>query len=599
VVGLALNFLLARAETDMLSPVEDFWLRWHVEHSSEQLAGRARLVLEAEAGASPSQVAATLGLSPQAAEGLLADFQHDGLATFPRPSVRLDQLIQLDTSDDHPRRQYVAHQAKRLFNDTQPLHHLPRKARQLLEAAAMLPVVTPPVSGGRSPQRDMPLLDGAVLADLGPTEQAIISCVLHLQHRGFRADRDPVFKPLRPAAQIQARYLAALLQVATQLDHAGARSTTLKGAELRAEAVVLRLMGPKAQADGAYACRKAWLWRPVFHTNLEFAIGPLAQEAATGQPAVGADRDEPAGAVFGRQLAAALRKWEPRQPGDPASDFLAFSDPLAGVGQALAAVGAFASMLKRRPVKNVKRQLRVLYGQFATVVAQQKALSDLETYMSGRPAAAIAELEALRDAWERAGRQRQNAMRALLESEETARLHASLTHMARTPPVRRRQATSLRVAAPVLLEELCAEVAEHQDKVVMDRPETYRRYQERLARLAWTLEALGANGTSGGEASRLLADTQRLQDRIERWLAINALNDAIAEFLDAWAEQQARRKAPQLFGAQSVLAYRQARRTQWSRLRSSLAHDWRPLRASRLRRRANTLLNQLGREKSA
>jgi hypothetical protein len=583
----------------MLSPVEDFWLRWHVEHGSDELAGRARLVLEAEAGGSPGQVAARLGLSPQTAESVLANFQHDGLATFPRPTVRLDELIELKTSDEYLRRQYVAHQAKRLFNDTQPLHHLPRKARQLLEAAALLHLVSQPATGDAVSQRDVPLLDGAVLADLGPTEQAIISCVLHFQHQGFRADRDPVFKPLRPAAQIQARYLAALLQIAAQLDHSGTQSTILKGAELQAESVVLRLVGPKAQADGAFACRKAWLWRPVFHSNLQFAIGPRVEPESDGQPVAASDRDEPAGAVFGRQLAAALRKWEPRQPGAPAADFMSLSDQLSGVAQALAGVGAFASMLKRRPVKAVKRHLRILHGQLAAVVAQQNALSDLEAYMSGRPAAAIAELEPLRDAWERAGRQRQNSVRALLDSDETARLHASLAQMARTPPVRRRKSTSMRLAAPVLLEELCAEVAEHQDKVVTDRPKTYRRYQERLARLAWTLEALGANVTLGGEADRLLADVQRLQDRIERWLVINALNDAIAEFLDAWAEQQARRKAPQLFGAQSVLAYRQARRTQWSRLRGSLAQDWRPLRASRLRRRANALLNQLGKKGKA
>jgi hypothetical protein len=150
-----------------------------------------------------------------------------------------------------------------------------------------------------------------------------------------------------------------------------------------------------------------------------------------------------------------------------------------------------------------------------------------------------------------------------------------------------------------LLEELCTDLTERQAKVVTDRPKTYRRYQESLARLACALEAMGAQQGQDGEAERLLADVVRLEDRIERWLAINALNDAIAEFLDAWAEQQARRKAPQLFGAQSVLAYRQARRAQWSRLRSSLVDDWRPLRASRLHRRTNALLNQLGKKSKA
>jgi hypothetical protein len=99
----------------------------------------------------------------------------------------------------------------------------------------------------------------------------------------------------------------------------------------------------------------------------------------------------------------------------------------------------------------------------------------------------------------------------------------------------------------------------------------------------------------GEEAELLLADLLRLDNRIDRWLASNVLNEAVAAFLDDWAEQQARRKAPQLFGAQAVLAYRQARKAQWFRLRSTLVRDWRPLRAARLRRRANTLLKQLAR----
>ena len=43
--------------------------------------------------------------------------------------------------------------------------------------------------------------------------------------------------------------------------------------------------------------------------------------------------------------------------------------------------------IKRRPVKDGKRRLRVLYRQLAGVVEQRNALSDLDTYMNGRPAA--------------------------------------------------------------------------------------------------------------------------------------------------------------------------------------------------------------------
>ena len=579
----------------MLSPVEDFWLRWHVEHSSNELAECARLVLQAESSGSPAQAAASPVPSSEAVAGVLAKFEHDRLAAFPRANLRLTQLIQLDSADS-ARRQHIARSARRLFNDTRPLHHLPRTARQLLEAAALLPPIIRPAGGSAAAQRDIDLLDGAVLADYNAGEQATLSCVLRLQRKGYRADRDVVFRRLRPTEQSQVRSTAALLQVATLLDHSGTKSTTLEGAELQTEAVVVRVTGSKADADGAYASRHAWLWQPVFHLGLEYAIGPRPKPSAASREAdIKADRDEPVGAVFGRQMTAALRKWQASLPGAAGTDVSGLADLLSGLSQARAALGAFSSVLKRRPLRELKRPLRSLHAMLVSFVAQQNALSDLEAYCSGRPPATVTDLQPLREAWERAGRRQQQAIRTVLDSEDTARLYASLSELAQTPPMRRRKSTSIRVAAPVLLDELCAEVAEREQMVVTDQPKSYQRYQQCLARLACALEALAGKAVMGEAANQLLADVQRLEGRIDRWLASNALNDAIAEFLDSWAEQQARRKAPQLYGAQSVLAYRQARRAQWSRWRSSLPDDWRPVRAGRLRRRVNTLLKQLER----
>ena len=576
----------------MLSPVEDFWLRWHVEHGTNELAGRARLVLEAETGGSPGEVAASLGLSSQAAEGVLAKFEHDRLATFPRAQVRLEQLTHLDTAAARAR-QHVARQARRLFNDTLPLHHLPGKARQLLDAAARLPPVDSPAGTRPATQLEPVLLDGAILADLSATDQTIIACVLHLQLKGYRPNRDPLFTQLRPYQQSQVRYLAALLQVSVLLDHSGTQTTDLKGAEQLGDAIQLRLLGARAEADGAYACRKAWLWEPVFHCGLRHALGP--RSAAEPQAVVAAHSDEPVSAAFTRVMEAALRKWQASLPGALTGDLSSLTDLLSGIDQARATLGAFASVLKRHPVKAVKHPFSQLRHQLALYLTGQAALSDLDAYRAGRLPSAAAELQPMREAWERNGRRQFAALRVELESAGTARLLAALTRMAKTPPLRQRKASTIHVAAPVLLDELCAEVAEREARVAADQPERYRRYQVGLARLAWAIDALGGKASMGDEAEQLLSDVQRLETRIDRWLVNHALNDAIAEFLDEWAEQQARRKAPQLFGAQAVLAYRQARRVQWARLRSALAADWRPVRAARLRRRANSLLKQLAR----
>jgi len=576
----------------MLSQVENFWLRWHVEHSNDELATRAQLVLEAETGESTGDVAANLGLSAQTVAGVLAEFEQARLATFPRAKVRLEQLINLDTPDARGR-QYLARQVRRLFNDTRPLHHLPRQARPLLETAALLPPVEPSPAAGHSTQPAPLLLDGAILADLSPTDQTMVALVLQMQHRGFRVGRDSRFTQLRPYLQSQVRYLAALLQVGVLLDHSQTHTTSLKGAELLGDAVELRLLGSQATADGSYACRHAWLWQPVFHCGLRHTLGPRTPAMARqAEPA--APRDEPVGEAFSRQMAAGLRTWQSSQPGALAGELAGLTDLQAGIDQVRAALGAFGSMLKRRPVKAVKHSLSRLHNLLADYLAGQAALADLNTYLAGRTPAAAAELQPMREAWERNGRRQLAAVRAKL-SEDGAAVLAAVEQLAAKPPVRPRKDATLHVAAPVLLDELCAEVAEREAQVIADQPNLYRRYQNGLARLACALEALGGKAAMGEEAEALLADLLRMENRIDRWLGSNVLNEAVAAFLDDWAEQQARRKAPQLFGAQAVLAYRQARKAQWFRLRSSLVRDWRPLRAARLRRRANTLLKQLTR----
>src|SRR5258707_13306471 len=90
---------LSQVITNMLSPVEDFWLRWHVEHSNDELAECARLVLQAESSGSPAQAAAGPVPSSEAVAGVLAKFEHDRLAAVPRAKLRLTQLIQLDSAD--------------------------------------------------------------------------------------------------------------------------------------------------------------------------------------------------------------------------------------------------------------------------------------------------------------------------------------------------------------------------------------------------------------------------------------------------------------------------------------------------------------------
>ena len=294
----------------MLSPSEDFWLRWHADHSNNELAERARLVLEAETGLSAHQMAASLGLSEQAVTGVLQAFEHQRLAGFPRPYFEPEQFLELQPERvAHAR--HVAGLVQRLFGATGALHHLPGKTRRLLECAALLwPLV------GLSPRKrdrgvlQQPgpeLLDGATLAGFSPREQAIISCVLRFQRTAYRPDRDPDFTRLRPTQQEQVRQLAALLQAAGGLDHSHTQSTALLGADISSDCLTLRVSGPSAELDGAQACRQSRLWQPVFHLALHYALGPGAVARENGSSPQPVDGAIPLAAIIGREMAQALR----------------------------------------------------------------------------------------------------------------------------------------------------------------------------------------------------------------------------------------------------------------------------------------------------
>src|SRR5262245_23056661 len=77
----------------MLTPVENFWLRWHKEHSPELIARRARIVLLADSGSPPLATATALGVSKATVTRTLKRFERQRLDDFPRPALSLDEIL--------------------------------------------------------------------------------------------------------------------------------------------------------------------------------------------------------------------------------------------------------------------------------------------------------------------------------------------------------------------------------------------------------------------------------------------------------------------------------------------------------------------------
>jgi hypothetical protein len=105
---------------------------------------------------------------------------------------------------------------------------------------------------------------------------------------------------------------------------------------------------------------------------------------------------------------------------------------------------------------------------------------------------------------------------------------------------------------------------------------------------------MAAGDPLGPEAVALAADLRGLAQQLDDLRRLDSADVAIGNFLDRWAVRQARRKAPQLHGAEAVLAFRQAVRDQRRQQQRALARAWQPVRGRRLLRRVALLLRTGG-----
>jgi hypothetical protein len=558
----------------MLSPAEEFWLRWHAEHSAPDLAERARVMLRSGDGSQ--------------AHPALPGNGRNGLKDFSRPELKPEQLLRLFPPQvGHA--EYVARVAGQLFDSTRALHNLPFKSRRLLIVAALLRPVAAASQNGRA---GLGLLDYPKLDGLGGRQLAAVACLIKLQRKGYRADRDRQYKKLRPNLQAQMRALAALLQAAEALDASHSQSTTLVAADLRPDGVSLRIAGPQTGADTEALTLNTWLWRSVFDHALKTVVVPAAEAAQAPPAATLPHPDQSMAAAIQRALAAGLQVWQTSQPGVLKGEQAAQVKLEDAANQLRAGLAAFQSLLKRKPVAALAPALRRLQQAAEAAAWRETAIADLVAFRARLPADKAAGLEPLQTAWEQA-RQRQQAELKRLLGAEGAEVYAQLVQLAGAPPMRKSRDGEVRASARPLLADLTDRLAEREAAVTVQQPKTLKRYRQALAGLAVALEALGGAAILGEPAAQLLADLARFQTRLDRLRLSLHFDSAIGEFLDGWAEKQARDKTPQLFGAQPVLAYRQARKAQWSRLRRSLSHDWRPVRAKRLRRLMTALLRTL------
>jgi CHAD domain-containing protein len=573
----------------MLTPVESFWLRWHAEadHTPAHVAQRARLLLLAGAGAPPAAIAEALSISEASAARAIHQFTRRHLSDFPRPALFVDEILAA-AHVDLAHAAHVARLAAALFDFTRPLHRLRPALRDLLEAAAKLHNVGVEVDEPHHHTAGRDLLSGMDLVGYTPQQQWMLACLVSFHRKKVKPEAEPLFTALPPARQQQTLKLSALLRVADGLDYSQSQSTQLEGVVITPEAATLRVTGPASEGDAARARQKADLWRAVFHLPLETATPPSENLQQLAGQAITAETLTSEAAR--RALALYLLTWQAHEAGALLGEAAAVKKVRGAARRLRMALETFAETFKKKPVKRLRRQLRKMESVLGNMRDLDIVLADVRAYQAQHSADPSApKLKPLIEAWEKQRAKEMPEAQAWLGGPAAAELQTALQAFVTAPPLR--DDAPLRVSARHLFQTAITEIAKRQAAITRDDLRSYHRLRLAFKQCRFMLEFIRPALTP--QADDALADLIRMQDRLGALNDNRLLQKYLEAFLKAWAERQAKQKAPQLFGAQEVLAYRNARQASLSRQITTLNKDWAPVRAVRLRPKLNALLRTL------
>jgi exopolyphosphatase/guanosine-5'-triphosphate,3'-diphosphate pyrophosphatase len=173
---------------------------------------------------------------------------------------------------DQPHAEHVRELSILLFDQLQPVHHLPAQSRVLLEAGALLHDVGHMVSHrGHHKHGEYLALNGDIPGLEGRDRAIVAALVRYHNRKSAPAGHHVAYSSLNNNDQRIARRLAAVLRVAEALDHSHRQRVTNLGASFQRGAVGLQIT---AQGDAAEdlrdASRSAELFEKEFHVRLYF-----------------------------------------------------------------------------------------------------------------------------------------------------------------------------------------------------------------------------------------------------------------------------------------------------------------------------------------
>jgi exopolyphosphatase/guanosine-5'-triphosphate,3'-diphosphate pyrophosphatase len=176
----------------------------------------------------------------------------------------------LDSDRRHA--EHIRELSLQLFDQLQPVHHLPAEARVLLESAALLHDVGHTISNkGHHKHGEYLALNGDIAGLQGRERNVVAAAVRYHNRKAEPSSNHPAYGALNNSDQRLARRLAAILRIAEGLDHSHRQRVGAIHAKFQRGAVGLQISARgDAAEDVRDANRSADLFEHEFHVRLYF-----------------------------------------------------------------------------------------------------------------------------------------------------------------------------------------------------------------------------------------------------------------------------------------------------------------------------------------
>lgn len=404
---------------------------------------------------------------------------------------------------DMPHALCVAESSARLFDETQAIHQLSPRARDLLHAGALLHNVALGRGGEGHHQAGRDIVIAAPLVGLSQLERAILACMVAFHEDQVRSEAEPLFKALTAAQQRETLVLSAILRVADGLDDSQTQTTDIAKVNRDRDGhsrdashplpitLHIRVCGSHSHADAASAERKADLWRA--------ALGPMHVTAQLDAPHLALDDTL---AEASRKVLRYRLDWS----GGRTAWAFASTEAVTPMRVSKLRVAArrvrndlhlFRSGLRGKVMRLLDKDLRLWSSALRDARTRDALLASLDDYWQRCDDEARAGLAPLKDAWQRRRAEAVLALASLAASDEgqawldvTEALAAAPDAGAFARKARPGEPSCVRHMADAALWQHLAQVRAFDTLPECPQPNDLHALRVAIKRLRYTLEAL-------------------------------------------------------------------------------------------------------------